>query len=387
MLDFKLELDKIYNSGLYRILKYFESSQTPNTIVDGKKVILLASNNYLGLCDDKILKKAAIEAVEKYGVGSGGSRLTTGSNVLHMELENLIAKFKNREAAILFNTGYMANVGAVSTIADKNTTIFCDRLNHASIVDGCKLSGGRLVIYKHCDLNDLVKKIDKYKGYKNIIITESVFSMDGDIAPLEGIVKIAKKYDIPLMVDEAHGTGVIGKYGKGVVDYYGLTKEVDLQVGTLSKALASEGGFVVGKNNLIEFLRQKSKCFIYSTALSPQTVAVSIAAINLLKTNNELVKKLQSNANFFRSRLKEFNFNVLDGITPIIPVIIGDTLKSVKFSEMLLDEGIYVPAIRPPTVPKGTSRLRISIMATHKIGDLEYALRKIRKIGKELHVI
>jgi 8-amino-7-oxononanoate synthase len=387
MLDFKLELDKIYNSGLYRILKYFESSQTPNTIVDGKKVILLASNNYLGLCDDKILKKAAIEAVEKYGVGSGGSRLTTGSNVLHMELENLIAKFKNREAAILFNTGYMANVGAVSTIADKNTTIFCDRLNHASIVDGCKLSGGRLVIYKHCDLNDLVKKIDKYKGYKNIIITESVFSMDGDIAPLEGIVKIAKKYDIPLMVDEAHGTGVIGKYGKGVVDYYGLTKEVDLQVGTLSKALASEGGFVVGKNNLIEFLRQKSKCFIYSTALSPQTVAVSIAAINLLKTNNELVKKLQSNAIFFRSRLKEFNFNVLDGITPIIPVIIGDTLKSVKFSEMLLDEGIYVPAIRPPTVPKGTSRLRISIMATHKIGDLEYALRKIRKIGKELHVI
>jgi 8-amino-7-oxononanoate synthase len=387
MVDFYSEIEKIKKKGLYRKFKYLESAQEPKTIIDGNEVLLLASNNYLGLCNDDRLKKNAIEAINIYGVGSGGSRLTTGSFVIHKELEQLLAEFKETEAAILFNTGYMANIGTISSIVESNWTIFCDRLNHASIIDGCRLSRAKLVIYKHCDMEDLQNKVIRYNSDNSIIITESVFSMDGDIAPLDKITNIAIKNNIMTMVDEAHGTGVLGRNGKGVIDLYGLNDVVDIQVGTLSKALASEGGFVTGKKCLIDFLKQKAKSFIYSTSLSPQTIAVSIAALKILKDDNYLVKQLMENSLWFREKLKSFGFNVLDGITPIIPVIIGDVIKTVEFSEKLLAEGIYIPAIRPPTVPNGSSRLRATLMSSHKRSDLEIALNVIKNIGRDINII
>ncbi|MEN8906025.1 MAG: 8-amino-7-oxononanoate synthase [Clostridiales bacterium] len=387
MIDFNYEISKIKEKGLYRSFRYLESAQDSKTFIDGKKVILLASNNYLGLCNNEILKKSAIEAINKYGVGSGGSRLTTGSYVLHKELEKEIAKFKGTEDAILFNTGYMANIGTIASIVDSDWVIFCDRLNHASIIDGCRLSNAKLVIYKHCDVNDLMNKIKKYNREKSILITESIFSMDGDIAPLDKIVELTKKNNILTMVDEAHSTGIIGNKGKGVVDYFNLSEKIDIQVGTFSKALASEGGFVVGENSLIEYLKQKARSFIYSTALSPQTIAVSLAALRYLNENSYLIENLISKTIWFRDKLKSFGFNIIDGITPIIPIIVGDTVKTVDFSEKLLNEGIYIPAIRPPTVPKGTSRLRISLMESHTKEDLESSLNLIRKIGKKINII
>ena len=381
------KLIKIKDKGLYRELRYIDTGQSPRVKIEGKEFILLGSNNYLGLCDDFRLKKAAIDAINKYGVGSGGSRLTTGSYDLHKQLEEKIASFKGTEASLVFNTGYMANVGIISALCDASWVIFSDKLNHASIIDGYRLSGAKLIRYKHCDMNDLLNKINKYKGSNNLIVTDGVFSMDGDIAPLPEIVKIAKKFNMMTMVDDAHATGILNENGSGTVSYFGLDNEIDIIMGTLSKAVASEGGYVAGKKDLINYLINSARSFIYSTALSPSTIAVSIKALEIIEKDEERRVKLLKTSNWFQNQLKVAGFNVIESKTPIIPILIGEVDKAVEFSKILLSQGVYVLAIRPPSVPRGTSRLRISLMATHSKEDLEEALVKIKEIGKELKII
>jgi len=381
------KLKKIKEKKLYRELKYIETAQSPKVKIEGKDFILLGSNNYLGLCDDSRLKKAAIDAINKYGVGSGGSRLTTGNYDIHRELEKKIASFKGTEASLVFNTGYMANVGIISALCDRNWVIFCDKLNHASIIDGCHLSGAKLIRYKHCDMNDLLDKVNKYKKNNNLIVTDGVFSMDGDIAPLSDIVKIAKENDIMTMVDDAHATGILGKNGAGTASYFNLDNKIDIMMGTLSKSVASEGGYAAGSNDLIDYLKNSARSFIYSTALSPATIAVSIKALEIIEKDEERRFNLLKMSNWFQNELKIAGFNVIETKTPIIPIMIGPADKAVEFSKNLLEEGIYIPAIRPPSVPEGTSRLRISLMATHTTQDLEEALTKIKLIGRKLNII
>lgn len=381
------KLNKIRKNGLYRELNYIETAQSPKVKIEGKDFILLGSNNYLGLCDDYRLKKAAIDAIHKYGVGSGGSRLTTGSYDIHKELENKIASFKGTEASLIFNTGYMANVGIISAICDRSWVIFCDKLNHASIIDGCRLSGAKLIRYKHCDMNDLLHKVNKYKKSNSLIVTDGVFSMDGDIAPLPHIVKIAKENDIITMVDDAHATGILGKNGSGTASYFNLNNQIDILMGTLSKSIASEGGYAAGNKDLINYLKNSARSFIYSTALSPATIAVSIKSLEIIETDQERRANLLKMSNWFQNELDAAGFNVIKTKTPIIPIIVGPADKAVEFSKSLLEEGIYIPAIRPPSVPEGTSRLRVSLMATHTTQDLEEALAKIKLIGKKLNII
>ena len=381
------KLKETKEKGLYRDLRYIETAQSPRVKIEGKDFILLGSNNYLGLCDDSRLKKAAIDAINKYGVGSGGSRLTTGSYDIHKELEEKLASFKGTEASLIFNTGYMANIGVITSLCDRSSVIFCDRLNHASIIDGCRLSGAKLIRYNHCDMNDLLNKINKHKGSRNLIVTDGVFSMDGDIAPLPDIIKIAKKHNIMTMVDDAHATGVLGKTGSGTLAYFGLDNEIDIMMGTLSKAVASEGGYVAGKKDLIDYLRNYARSFVYSTALSPSTIAVSIKALEIIEKDEESRVKLLKMSDWFQKELEIAGFNLIRTKTPIIPIMVGQVDKTVEFSKSLLKEGIYIPAIRPPSVPEGTSRLRVSLMATHTQQDLEEALTKIKLIGKRLNVI
>lgn len=380
-------LEEIKTQGLYRELRYLSTAQGPHTIIDGQKVLLMSSNNYLGLCEDIRLKTAAIDAIEEYGVGSGGSRLTTGSYQLHKELEEKIARFKDTEASLVFNTGYMANLGAIAGLADKSWIIFSDELNHASIIDGCRLSNAKVIIYKHSDMKDLHQKIKEFQGKPILIVTDGVFSMDGDIAPLEDIAQIAKKFEALTMVDDAHATGILGPNGGGTVDLFGLKNIIDIQMGTLSKALASEGGFIAGKQHLIDYLINRARTFIFTTALSPATIAVSLAALEIVQHEPENRKKLLENAQWFYKQLFNAGFQTIESRTPIIPIIIGDTEKALQFSKDLLKEGIYIPAIRPPTVHPGTSRLRITLMATHTQHDLKYALEKIIAIGQNLNII
>ncbi len=380
-------LSSIKKKGLYREFKYLDSEQAPRVKINGKEIILLGSNNYLGLCNDRRLKEAAKEAIEKYGVGSGGSRLTTGSYDLHRRLEEKIASFKGTEAALTFNTGYMANVGIISALCDRKWVVFSDKYNHASIVDGCLLSGAKLVRYKHCDMDDLERKIHMYKGDNNLIVTDGVFSMDGNIAPLADIIRLAKENDIVIMVDDAHGVGILGENGRGTASYFNIDNEIDIQMGTLSKAIASVGGYVAGRKDIIDYIKNTSRSFIFSTALPPADIAASIRAIEIIESDDEGRRNLLSLSAWMKRKLIKSGFKLTDTKTPIIPIIIGDAEKSVELSESLLKEGIYAPAIRPPTVPKGTSRLRISLMSTHSRDDLKYVLKTLEYHGRRLGII
>jgi 8-amino-7-oxononanoate synthase len=387
MLNFFNDIENIKLKGLYRKISYLEAASDPHTIIDGKEVILMSSNNYLGLCNDIRLKQAAIEAINRFGVGSGGSRLTTGSFLLHKQLEDSIASFKSCKKSIVFSSGFSANIGTISAITDKDWVIFCDRLNHASIINGCRLSGAKVVIYKHIDVNDLKIKVEKYKGAKNLIITDGVFSMDGDIAPLPDIVDIAKKHNITVMVDDAHAAGIIGKSGAGTSEYFNLENEIDIKMGTLSKAFAGVGAYIAGSDSLIEYLKHNAKSFVYSTSLAPHNIAVSLKALEIVKNEPLIREDLISKSIFLRTELRDIGFDIPDNITPIIPVKIGDPSIAVDFSSQLLKNGIYIPAIRPPTVPNNTSRLRISVMATHTYEDLKKVSDCIASVGRVMNLI
>ena len=382
-MDIKEKLQQIKDNNLYREIRYLSSPQDKYAIIDGKKLLLMSSNNYLGLSNDERVKKAAIQGLIKYGLGSGGSRLTTGSYNPHKLLEEKLALFKNTESALVFNTGYMANLGVISAICDEESFIFSDELNHASIIDGCRLSKGKTIVYKHNDMNDLRKKVEITKATKGIIITDSVFSMDGDIARVDEISVIAKENNLLSIVDDAHATGVIGKTGRGSSEYFNCP--VDITIGTLSKAIGSEGGFVCGDKETIDFIKNKARSFIFSTAISPAVISGTIKSLDIIMENTLLTKKLSKNIEYFCEGLKKIGFNI-ESNTPIIPIIIGDEKLTVDFSNKLMEEGIFIPAIRFPTVKKGEARLRLTLMATHDYEDLNFALNKIEKIKYELKI-
>ena len=392
----KEELEELKNNNLNRTiddLRFISSTKAIDK--NGKEFLVFGTNNYLGLTHHPEVIKASKEAND-FGTSSTGSRLTTGASFEARELENNLSEFKNTESTLIFNTGYMANLGVIYAITKENDVIFSDQLNHASIIDGTKISKASVRIYKHkdtSDLENLIKKELKANPESNFfIVTDGVFSMDGDIAPLPELVEIANKYNCCLIIDDAHATGAIGKTGKGTVEYFkdktgkDLSEFVDLQIGTLSKALASEGGFVCGKKVYIDYLINKSRPFIFSTALSPATIASANKALILLKDNNEeYLNNLNENTKLMRKLLSNAGLNIVEGETPIIPIIIGSADLANRFSKELEKEGILVSAIRPPSVPKGQSRLRLTIMATHTKEEIEYTADKIINIWNNLN--
>lgn len=387
MTHFKQELIELEKKELRRSLRLIESESAAWFIVDGRKVLNLCSNNYLGLANDKRLKDAAIKAINDYGFGSGASRLVCGNMRLHRDLENRLAEFKKTESCLVYNSGYTANIGIISALVGRGDIVFCDRLNHASIIDGIILSRAELRRYPHKNtvaLEELLKKSTDYK--KKLIVTDSVFSMDGDIAPLGELIELAKKYDCLLMIDEAHATGVLGDSGRGALEHLGLEDKKDnlIQMGTLSKALGGFGAYVCGSKELIEYLLNHSRAFIYTTSLPPAVAAANMAAVDIVEKDSRLRLDLLENVKFFKSGLNDLGFDTGESQTPIIPLITKESKLTMEFSKKLFEEGIFVQGIRPPTVPEGKARLRITLMATHTTEDLEFALTKIETIAKEL---
>jgi len=386
MPDFKRTLNQesadLKRKGLYRELRFIEGSQGPRVKIAGRDYLCFCSNNYLGLADHPEVRKAVIDAAGKYGWGSGASRLISGGMAPHELLEKEIARFKNAHAAILFPSGYTANLGVISSLAGPDDVVIIDRLNHASIIDGCRLSGARLRVYPHRDVERLEKILrDSSAARRRLIVTDSIFSMDGDIAPLREITDIAKRHDAWVMADEAHATGVLGKHGRGVAEMLGIEEKIDVSLGTLSKGLGGIGGFVAGPFELIEYLRNKAGSFIYTTAPPPAACAAAIAAIRILKKNPGLGKSVMENAERIRGGLGELGFDTMGSKHHIIPVLIGDPGRAVAVSEELFLRGILAPAIRPPTVPRGKSRIRLTAMATHSSRDVYRLLDAWRDIA------
>ncbi|MDQ0338373.1 8-amino-7-oxononanoate synthase [Caldalkalibacillus uzonensis] len=383
------ELDLLEQHGLRRTLRTVETGAEPEIVVEGKKLLLLSTNNYLGLATHPRVKAKAIEAVQQFGTGSGGSRLITGNLRLHEELEQTIAAWKGTEAAQLFSCGYLANVGTISALAGKGDLVLSDELNHASMIDGCRLSKAATMVYRHVDMDDLHQKLRDTRGQyrRTLIATDGVFSMDGNIAPLPELVSLAEQYGAWLMVDDAHGTGVLGDTGAGSVEHFGLSGRVHLSVGTLSKACGAESGYVAGSQTVIEYLLNRARSFIFQTALSPGVVAASLEAIHIIRTEPALRHQLLSNARYLREGLKSYGFRLIEGETPIIAVLIGEAKTAVRFSRRLEEAGVYAPAIRPPTVPEGMSRIRCTVMATHTTAQLDFALAQFKQVGQELGVI
>lgn len=385
---FRRELQVIEEQGLTRKLRLFSTGNESEVVMNGKKFLLFSSNNYLGLATDSRLKKKATEGISKYGTGAGGSRLTTGNFDIHEQLESEIADFKKTEAAIVFSSGYLANVGVISSVMKAGDTIFSDAWNHASIIDGCRLSKAKTIVYEHADMVDLDRKLRQSHGDgMKFIVTDGVFSMDGDIAPLPKIVELAKEYKAYIMIDDAHATGVLGNDGCGTADYFGLKDEIDFTVGTLSKAIGAEGGFVSTSSIAKNYLLNNARSFIFQTALSPSAIEAAREGISIIQNEPERRKQLLKNAQYLRLKLEESGFVMKEGETPIISLIIGGSHEAMQFSAKLLDEGVFIPAIRPPTVPKGSSRLRITVMATHTIEQLDMVISKIKKIGKEMGIV
>ena len=386
--------------GLYpRIRTASTPAAHPIVTVDGKEVLSFCSNNYLGMAVHPAVIQAAIEAAKKYGTSCGGSRLISGNLDIHEQLEREIAEFKAAEAAILFMTGYMANTGVISSIMNvpriynfplipqENNLIISDELNHASIVDGCRLCKAPHAIYKHKDLNDLEKILKENKSKRKLIVTDGVFSMDGDIAPLPQIVSLAQKYKAMVMVDDAHATGVLGKNGGGTIDHFNLEGKVDIVMGTFSKSFGGVGGFVVGSNDLVRFLRIRAREYIFTSALPPATVGGILAALKEIKSHPELRQNLFRNVNQLKSGLKALGFDTLESETQIIPIFIGPEEKAIEMSDLLFENGIFVPCVRWPAVPQGKSRLRTTVMAIHTEEQINRALEAFKKVGKQLGII
>ena len=381
-------LTKLQTANLYRQLVPCLLSDATHISENGRQYLMLASNNYLGLTHHPSVQQAAIAAIREYGTGSGGSRLTTGNHPLYQQLESQLASFKGTEAALVFNTGYMANIGIISALTSEDDVIFSDALNHASIIDGCRLSRAQTAVYRHADIDHLASLLANTacKG-RRLIVTDGVFSMDGDIAPLADIVVLARQHQAMVLVDDAHATGVIGPRGRGTAAYYGLEGQVDLSMGTLSKSLASEGGYVAGSRLVIDYLINRARSFIFSTALAPATVAAGLAALECLQQQPELVLQVNRNARYVREELNAAGFDTCGSATAIIPVLVGDAAVAVEFARLAKGAGLIVSAIRPPTVAVGTSRLRITVSAVHNRGELAQAVDMIIKIGRQLGVI
>ena len=385
------QLAELDAKGLHFRLRVLQGEQKPVAHFDGKDVINLSSNNYLGLTTHKALRRAAIEAIRTHGVGAGAVRTIAGTMDLHMALEAQIAKFKGTEACVVFQSGFTANAGTVAAVLGKDDLILSDELNHASIIDGCRLSRATIKVFKHKDVADcerLCKETENWPGHK-LLITDGVFSMDGDIAPLPDLCALAEKFNCIMMVDDAHSSGVLGRNGRGTVDHLGCHGRVHIQVGTLSKAIGAMGGYVCGSRELIDFLYHRARPFLFSTGHPPSVVATCQAAFTLLDSQDgeKLLKKLWANTKFFQRRLKKLGFSTGATETPITPIHVGEGAKAFEFSRRLYDAGVYIPAVGFPTVPEGKARLRAMVTATHKRTELEQACEIIAQVGGGLALV
>jgi len=383
------EINNLQTAGLYNRIRTIGSPQGAWLVVDGKRVLNFCSNNYLGLANHPKLVEAANQAIAKYGIGPAAVRSIAGTMTLHVELERRLAAFKGVEAAITFQSGFNANLGTIPALVGKEDVIFSDRLNHASIIDGCRLSGAKIIPYEHCDVAALEAAIkENLSQYRRaIIITDGVFSMDGDVAPLPDTYEVAKRYDILLMVDDAHGEGVLGKGGRGIVDHFGLHGKVDIEVGTLSKAFGVVGGVVAGSSTIVEWLRQRGRPFLFSSAVTVPDAAACLAALDILETSTELVDKLWDNTNYFKAEMKKLGFDTGLSTTPITPVMLGEAPLAQQVSRELFENGVFAMAIGFPTVPQGKARIRVMISAAHAPEDLDKGLEAFAKVGKKLGVI
>jgi 8-amino-7-oxononanoate synthase len=382
VIELDARLDELKALGLYRRTRRISGPQGSHVVVDGKPALLLCSNNYLGLADHPRVRAAAADAATRWGVGAGASRLVSGTMTIHRRLEERLAAFKGREAALLFGSGYLANAGVIAALARPGDVIFSDELNHASIVDGCRLSRAETFVYDHCDIEHLAWGIAQAEGRGALIVSDSVFSMDGDIAPLEQLVELADRHRIRLLIDEAHATGTMGPDGRGALAEVGLEDEVDVIVGTLGKALGSYGAFVACDQRMARYLVNAARTFIFSTALPPPAAAGALAALELLEQNPHRVHKLHTNAATLRTELEREGFDVRLSQTHIMPLVIGDPALSVEVCERALARGVFAQAIRPPTVPPHTSRLRLAVMASHRAVELRSAAQSLAQAAR-----
>jgi glycine C-acetyltransferase len=382
------ELASLKEQGLFTNIRTLSSAQGAWLVVDGRRVLNFCANNYLGLANDPRLIDAAKKAMDQYGVGPAAVRTIAGTMDLHLQLEKRLGEFKGVEAAITFQSGFMANLATIPALVGKDDVIFSDRLNHASIIDGCRLSRARIVAYEHCSPDDLRKQIAATTEYgRRLIVTDGVFSMDGDVAPLPELYEVAAEHDILLMVDDAHGEGVLGKGGRGIVDHFGLHGKVDVEVGTLSKAFGVVGGVVAGKQTIVDWLRQRGRPFLFSSAMTVPDAAACLAAVDLLEASTELVERLWSNADYFKTSMNRLGFDTGHTQTPIVPVMLGEAPLAQQFSKRLFEEGVFAMAIGFPTVPQGKARIRVMNSATHSRDDLDQTLGVFAKVGRELGVI
>ena len=385
----KEKIEDLKKEGVYRKLPVLEGPNEAEVILNGKKVINLSSNNYLGFANHPRLKKAAIEAVEKYGAGAGAVRTIVGNMSIHEELEKLLAEFKREEAVFVYQSGFNCNAGTIQAITEAGDLIISDELNHASIIDGSRLSKADRKIYKHSDMEDLerVLKENRHKYRNVLIITDGVFSMDGDIAKLPEIVELAEKYEAMTYVDDAHGSGVLGESGRGTVDHFGLHGRVDFSIGTLSKAIGVIGGYVAGSKVMYEWLNHRARPVLFSTSLPPAAVGAIMEAVRMLMESTEYTDRLWDNAKYFKEKLGALGFNTGHSETPITPVIIGDEAKTMEFSRKLLENGVFVSGIVYPTVPRGTGRVRCMVTAAHTKEQLDRAVDAFKKVGEEMKLL
>lgn len=385
------ERARLEREGLLVNIRTIESPQDAWITVDGKKVLNLCSNNYLGLANHQRLIEAAKKAIDRYGVGPAAVRSIAGTMSLHNELEERLARFKRVEAAISFQSGFNSNIATIPALVGKQDIIFSDELNHASIIDGCRLSGAPIVRFEHCNASSLEQKLrENYStgtDRRALVITDGVFSMDGDIAPLPQLVEVAERYNAMVMVDDAHGEGVLGEGGRGAVDHFHMHGRVDVEIGTLSKAFGVVGGFVAGRKVIVDHLRQKGRPFLFSSAVPPADVAACIEALNILESSDDLVKRLWSNTRYFKERMRQAGFDTGNSETPITPVLLGEAKTAQEFSRRLFEKGVFAMAIGFPTVPLGKARIRVMISATHSERDLDFGIEKFIETGRELGVV
>jgi glycine C-acetyltransferase len=382
------ELAALKAQGLYRKLRILDDEQAAVTTIDGRRVINLSSNNYLGLTTHPRLRQKALEALERFGVGTGSVRTIAGTMGIHMELERRLAEFKKTEAAVVFQSGFAANAGTVAAVLTKDDFVISDELNHASIIDGSRLSRATIKVFPHRDAaaaREVVR--DLPKDARKLLITDGVFSMDGDVGALPALTEIAEEHGCIMMVDDAHASGVFGKNGRGTIDHFGLHGRVDIQVGTLSKAIGALGGYVAGSRNLIEFLYHRGRPFLFSTSHPPSVVATCLAALDVLVEEPELIDRLWANTAFFKEGLRSLGFNTGTSESPITPVIAGDAARAMKLSDRLFDEGVFAQGIGFPTVARDKARVRTIVTATHTRADLQAALDIFAKVGRELELI
>jgi glycine C-acetyltransferase len=383
------EIKELKDAGLYNHIRTLGSPQGAWLVVDGKRALNFCSNNYLGLANHPRIAQAAKEAIEEYGVGPGAVRTIAGTMSLHVELDKRLAEFKGVESAISFQSGFTANLGVIPALVGREDVIFSDELNHASIIDGARLSRAQVVRYAHCDPADLKRVMVEQRGdYRHaLVVTDGVFSMDGDVAPLDEIYAVSKDFETILMVDDAHGEGVLGRGGRGIVDHFGLHGKVDVEVGTLSKAFGVMGGVAAGNPLVVEWLHQRGRPFLFSSAMTVPDVAACLAAIDLLEESTELVDKLWANTDFFKTEMKKLGFDTGESVTPITPVMLGEASLAQEFSRELFSAGVFAMSIGYPTVPRGKARIRVMISAAHSTDDLEQGLAAFAEVGKKLGVI